>query len=161
MIAFHGVPVESIIKISNIIMVVSLNKQVFVVEEVESFQELEAIKTSALSSQFRPQTLTHVSCSLGMRLLSSAKYCSFVLTPASLLLLVCLLLYSMDNKKAKCTPCKCVHENLDSLVHQHASSFGDGYLFYHILRPVHYLSTAETILVAPPTTIEAMKGTRV
>ena len=49
MIAFHGVPVENN-NCSNIIIVVSLNKWVFVVEEVASFQEVEAKKTSALSS---------------------------------------------------------------------------------------------------------------
>ena len=34
---------------NNIIMFVSLNKWVFVVEEVASFQEVETIKSSALS----------------------------------------------------------------------------------------------------------------
>ena len=69
---------------------------------------------------------------------------------------------SMENKKAKRAPCKrvCENENLDSiestsgLVQQHAS----GSCSPQILRPVqlsNYLFTTQTILVAPPTTMDA------
>ena len=70
----------------------------------------------------------------------------------------------MENKKAKRAPCKRVleNENLDSvestsgLVQQHASGSCSPKILR--LRPVQLSNYLQTILVAPPTTMEAKKA---